>query len=285
MEQSAMMKQFPRFTEYLDTQPTYDQIKNMLNQNSIVSENLAKFTLNLPVVEINEITDLPYPPGWEQYFLECKAEIDQALVYVNSQIRLGKNVFPRRENIFRAFTFHPINLIRVIVIGQDPYHSRDYDTGECVANGLSFSCNGSKIQPSLINIMKELENSFGMRPPHGNLDHWAQQGVLMLNKCLTVNEGEAKSHGDAWKFFVHKILNIVLANVPFCFLCLWGNEAQKLVEGSNKLTFSSQKILVMKAGHPSGLNTKNPFVGCGHFLTINQLLIQNGQAPINWIGV
>lgn len=284
MEPSEMMKYFPNFSDYLNTQQNYEQLKQSLNVNPIVSANLAKFTLNLPINEIKEITDLKYPEGWENYFNECKDEINQALLYVNSQIRLGKNVFPKKENIFRSFQLVQLKQIRVIIIGQDPYHSRDKETGEPIANGLSFSCNGRQIQSSLLNIWKELNNTYGRTPSSGNLDHWAYQGVLMLNKCLTVNENDAKSHGDSWKFFIYKILNIILAEVPFCFLCLWGGVAQKLIEGRDKLTFNSQRIMVMKAGHPSGLNTANPFVGCGHFKTINDLLYQNNQPMIDWIG-
>lgn len=278
MEPCELMKYFPRFTDFLQTQITYEQLINNLHVNSIVSQNLSKFKLNLPVIERKEITTIIVPDGWQDEFKECLPEIQKALMYVNSQIKLGKNVWPKEENLFRAFQLTALNNVKVIVIGQDPYHSPE------VANGLAFSCNGDKIQSSLVNVFKELRNIYGREPSSGNLDHWAQQGVLLLNKCLTVNEGEAKSHGDSWKFFIHKILNIILLKVRFCFLCLWGKEAQKLVEGRDKLTFSSQKVLVLKAGHPSGLNTKDPFVGCGHFKIINDLLIANGEIPIDWIG-
>lgn len=284
MEPSELMKIFPKFSDYLATQQTYEQIKNNLNQNLIVSQNLARFSLNLPVYERKEINNIIYPPGWEEYFNECQSELENALTYVNSQIRLGKIVFPKEENLFRAFQLTQIDRIRVIIVGQDAYHSRDSDTGEPVANGCSFSCNGRRIQPSLQNIFKELQRTFGMMPSSGNLDHWGLQGVLMINKCLTVNEGEPLSHGDAWKFFIHKILNIILAKVPFCFLCLWGAKAQKLVEGRDKLTFNSQRVMVLKAGHPSSLNIANPFIGNDHFKIINEILYNNGQPMIDWLG-
>jgi uracil-DNA glycosylase len=281
---SELMRYYPTFGDFLATQPTYDDIYKNLNIDPIVSMNLAKFTLNLPVIQRNEIDSYDIPPGWELEFNECEPEYRQAIIYVNSQIRLGKIVFPKKENLFRAFRLTPLNTIKVIIIGQDPYHSIDTETGEPVASGLSFSCAGRGIQPSLNNIFKELANSFGRAPSSGNLEHWALQGVLLINKCLTVNKGEAKSHGDAWKFFVFKLLNIILEKIPFCFLCLWGNVAQKLVDGRDKLTFNSSRVMVLKGGHPSGLNQTNPFVGCGHFVTINNILMANGYAPIDWIG-
>lgn len=285
MEPSVLMKQYPKFDDYLKTQMTYIQIRDNLDVNPITSSNLAKFVLNLPVAEKKEIGDIVYPEGWEEIFTECKDEIKSAIAYVNSQIKIGKQVFPKEENIFRAFKLINPKQIKVIIVGQDPYHSRDRTTGEPVANGLAFSCNGSQIQSSLLNIYKEIENTFGRRPSSGNLEHLCSQGVFLINKCLTVNDGEAKSHGSAWNFVIHKILNMVLAQVDFCFLCLWGRVAQSLVEGRDKLTFNSQRIMVLNSYHPSGFNTgEKSFVGCGHFKTINQLLIQNGHAGIDWVG-
>lgn len=282
--QSAMMKKYGSFSEFLKTRPTYDDIRRGVTVNPIAAEIETRLTLNLPVSKKEPISITEYPLEWSHYFKECEAELANALQFVNYQIKLGKNVFPRREDIFRVFELVKPSDVRVIIVGQDPYHSRDKETREPVADGLAFSCNGKKIQSSLANIFNEVERTEGGKPESGNLDFWAKQGVLLINTCLTVDEGEPKSHGTAWKSFIYKILNLLLADVEYCFLCLWGTDAQKLVDGRDKLTVSTSTTKILTAGHPSGLNRANPFVGCGHFCEINSILRGNEIEPIDWVG-
>lgn len=276
--ESEMMKKYGTFQEYLKTRPTYDEIRQGVVVNPIAVDIETRLTLNLPVSRREPIVVTEYPLEWAHYFKECESELNNALGFVNYQIKLGKNVYPKREDLFRAFTLIKPRDVRVIIIGQDPYHTRG------VANGIAFSCNGEKIQSSLVNVFNEIERTEGGRPETGRLEHWLEQGVLPINLCFTVNEGEPKSHGDAWKAFFYKLMNLLLLDIEYCFLCLWGAEAQKLVDGRDKLTISTSTTMVLKAGHPSGLNKTNPFVGCGHFKEINDILKGNDLEPIDWVG-
>lgn len=279
MSFSKLMEEYPSFSEFAKTRPSYRQIRDGITQNPNQISIESRLTLNLPQIR-RDPWELPEPPsGWEALFDECRGDIEHSLEYINLQIAQGKKIAPSKEKLFRAFNYFLPHQTRVIIIGQDPY----YTSG--VANGLCFSFDGPKFQPSLVNVYKEIENSFGCRPPDGNLEFWAMQGVLLLNKCLTVNEGTAKSHGKAWDGFVHKILTLVLERVEFCFVCLWGTVAQSLFKGRNAIPYDQKRVKVLEAGHPSSMNTgKNPFVGCGHFVEINQVLINNGLPPIDWSG-
>lgn len=279
---SVMMQEYKKFEDYLKVQKSFKDLENEIDMNN-ATNIVATLTLNLPVAK-REIQSIPeFPEAWKHIFEECRPEIEQAMIFVNRQIASGNVICPEIKNIFRAFHLTKPEDVKVIIVGQDPYHSIDIDTGNPVATGLSFSCNGKQLQPSLRNVFKEIERTEGKAPSSGNLDHWAEQGVLMINICLTVNKGIAKSHGQAWNAFTYKVLKLLLNDVKFSFLCLWGLEAQKIISGRNKVTFSTKKVCVKEAYHPSGLNTKHPFVGCGHFYDINQSLIKNGYNPINWI--
>lgn len=278
---STMMKEYPKFEDYLKVQKTFKDLENEIDMNT-ATNIVATLTLNLPVSrrDVHVIPD--FPEAWKELFEECRSEIEQGMIFVNRQVAAGHVVCPPVKDIFKAFHLTKPEDVKVIIVGQDPYHSMDTETGLPVATGLSFSCNG-KLQPSLRNVFKEIERTEGRKPESGNLDHWAEQGVLMINMCLTVNKGVAKSHGRAWEAFTYKLMKLLLEKVDFAFLCLWGLEAQKIISSRNKVSFSSKKICVKEAYHPSGLNTKHPFVGCSHFYEINHSLIKNGMAPINWI--
>lgn len=184
-------------------------------------------------------------------------------------------VYPKAENIFNALNLVKFENVKVVILGQDPYH----EPGQ--AHGLAFSVESGKFPPSLQNIYKEIENEFGqkMSAVNGNLINLEKQGVLLLNTVLTVRKGEANSHKDkGWEILTGKIIEkLNEREAPIVFL-LWGNQAKKLGE---KIT--NKNHLVLSCAHPSPLSAYNGFFGCNHFLKANQFLINHGLSPINWI--
>jgi uracil-DNA glycosylase len=176
--------------------------------------------------------------------------------------------------IFSAFDHCPFDKVKVVIIGQDPYHN------DGQAHGLCFSVNtGVDFPPSLINIFKEIERDLGKpMPTSGNLERWADQGVLLLNATLTVQAHSAGSHqGRGWETFTDAVIRKVAQEKEHVVFMLWGNYAQQkgaVVDG--------QKHLVLKSVHPSPLSAYRGFIGCGHFSTANNYLISNGLNPINW---
>jgi uracil-DNA glycosylase len=187
----------------------------------------------------------------------------------------GKRIFPKGSEWFRALDLTPLDTVRVVILGQDPYH------GPGQAHGLCFSVQpGVRPPPSLVNIYKELQSDLGIaRANHGFLESWAQQGVLLLNSVLTVEMGKAASHQKkGWEQFTDAVIRLVNAkDEPVVFL-LWGAYAQK------KAAFvDTQKHLVLKAAHPSPLSAHNGFLGCRHFSQCNAFLADRGLKPINWM--
>ena len=186
----------------------------------------------------------------------------------------GKHIFPKGANWFRALDLTPLDQVRVVILGQDPYH------GEGQAHGLCFSVmQGVRVPPSLINIYKELESDLGLpRPSHGCLESWARQGVLLLNSVLTVEMGQAASHqGKGWEGFTDAIIRLVNERPDPVVFLLWGAYAQ------HKAGFvDASRHLVLKAAHPSPLSAHNGFLGCRHFSQANAFLEAKGQKPIEW---
>ena len=185
-----------------------------------------------------------------------------------------KKIFPPGNMIFSAFDHCPFDKVKVVIIGQDPYHN------DGQAHGLCFSVNtGVDFPPSLINIFKEIERDLGKpMPTSGNLERWADQGVLLLNATLTVQAHSAGSHqGRGWETFTDAVIRKVAQEKEHVVFMLWGNYAQQkgaVVDG--------QKHLVLKSVHPSPLSAYRGVIGCGHFSTANNYLISNGLNPINW---
>ena len=188
--------------------------------------------------------------------------------------RSGKRIFPKGSDWFRALDLTPLDDVRIVILGQDPYH------GPGQAHGLCFSVpRGVPPPPSLVNIYKELESDLGIKPArHGSLEHWAKQGVLLLNSVLTVEMGRAASHRErGWERFTNRVIAEVDARGDPVVFMLWGSYAQK------KAAFvDASRHLVLKAPHPSPLSAYSGFLGCRHFSRANAFLESRGLAPIDW---
>jgi uracil-DNA glycosylase len=185
----------------------------------------------------------------------------------------GRRIFPPGSQIFRAFDLTPADQVKVVILGQDPYH------GPGQAHGLSFSVpEGIPAPPSLKNIFKEIESDMGVRMSgYPNLENWARQGVLLLNAVLTVRSGEAASHSKiGWEQFTDAVISYISDNCEGVVFMLWGNFAR----GKRELIDASRHC-VLEAAHPSPL-ARGAFFGCRHFSRANSWLIANGKSPINW---
>ena len=198
--------------------------------------------------------------------------------FLVAEKQAGKRIFPKGNEWFRALDLTPLEEVRVVILGQDPYH------GEGQAHGLCFSVQpGVRTPPSLVNIYKEMESDLGIPPArHGFLEHWAKQGVLLLNAVLTVQMGMAASHqGRGWEKFTDAVIRLINARAEPVVFMLWGSYAQKkaaFVDSVDK----GGRHLVLKAAHPSPLSAYSGFFGCGHFSKANAFLKAHGQKPIDW---
>lgn len=190
----------------------------------------------------------------------------------------GKRIFPKGGEWFRALDLTPLDKVRVVILGQDPYH------GPGQAHGLCFSVlPGVRTPPSLVNIYKELRSDLGIAPPgHGFLEHWAEQGVLLLNSVLTVEMGKAASHqGRGWEKFTDAVIRAVAAREEPVVFLLWGAYAQKKAGFIPSIERGGYH-LVLKAAHPSPLSAHNGFLGCRHFSKANAFLEAHGRGTIDW---
>ncbi|PTP30070.1 uracil-DNA glycosylase [Vibrio splendidus] len=217
------------------------------------------------------------PKSWESIINDerDKEYFQNVLAFVEQQRNSGKTIYPPQEQVFSAFDMTPFESVRVVILGQDPYH------GAKQAHGLAFSVlPGVKIPPSLRNMYKELAQDIdGFEiPSHGYLDTWASQGVLMLNTVLTVEEAKAHSHAKCgWETFTDTIIaELNQRSEPIIFL-LWGAHAQKKGQA-----IDADKHHVLTAPHPSPLSAHRGFFGCQHFSTTNKLLSSMDQQPIDW---
>ena len=195
--------------------------------------------------------------------------------FLETENKTGQIIYPPANDIFAALSLTPFDKIKIVILGQDPYH------GPGQAHGLAFSVkNGIKLPPSLRNIYKEIEQEYGVTmPKSGNLTSWATQGVLLLNTTLTVREGAAASHQKrGWEEFTDTIIKTVSEKHEHIVFMLWGSHAQKKSEFIN-----SRKHLILAAPHPSPLSAHRGFLGCGHFKKANEYLEKNGKTAINWI--
>jgi uracil-DNA glycosylase len=218
----------------------------------------------------------PLPESWQRWL---GREFDAAYMlalrdFLAAEKAARKVIYPHSSNWFRAFELTPLDRVKVVILGQDPYHGPDQ------AHGLCFSVrSGVAIPPSLVNIYKELVADVGFRPVgHGNLEHWARQGVLLLNTSLTVEQGSAGSHrGKGWEEFTNRAIEVVNAHAGPCVFLLWGSHARQ-----KKALLDTTRHLVLESPHPSPLSAHRGFFGNHHFSRANDFLKANGREPVDW---
>ena len=202
--------------------------------------------------------------------------------FLQAEEAAGKRIYPPHGQRLTAFDLTPLDKVKVVILGQDPYH------GPGQAHGLCFSVqHGVKVPPSLVNIYKEIETDLGIpRPAHGNLENWARQGVLLLNNSLTVEDGRAGSHaGKGWEAITDAAVAAVVGKAEPCVFLLWGSHARKKAQAVPGLMNSLEQNghhLVLTAPHPSPLSAYSGFFGCRHFSQANAFLEANGRGAIDW---
>lgn len=198
----------------------------------------------------------------------------QLQVFLQTEFDFGKNILPTPSNIFNAYNSTPFNKVKVVIIGQDPYH------GVGQAHGLCFSVqSGIKPPPSLVNIFKEIRTDLAIEiPQHGCLQKWAAQGVFLLNSILTVEANKPASHQKrGWEEFTNATIKSLSENKEGVVFLLWGNYAQQ-----KSTLIDNNKHTILCAPHPSPFSAHSGFLGCKHFSQVNKILIQQGQTPIDW---
>lgn len=204
----------------------------------------------------------------QPYFIDTLAQVEQAR-------QAGQVIYPPQSDVFNAFKLTELANLKVVILGQDPYH------GPNQAHGLAFSVrHGVRIPPSLQNMYKELALEYPEFdiPAHGCLESWAKQGVLLLNTVLTVVATQANSHRHlGWEQFTDKVIAQISAHCQGIVFLLWGSHAQKKGRFIDR-----QRHYVLDAPHPSPLSAHRGFLGCGHFKQANELLVNQGKTPINW---
>lgn len=220
--------------------------------------------------------DVRIEPSWKEILKEEfeKPYFKELTDFVREEYQT-KTVFPPPADIFKAFDLCPFDQVKVVILGQDPYH------GPGQAHGLCFSVNrGVPIPPSLKNIYKEIQSDLGVTPPtHGNLEHWAKQGVFLLNATLTVIARQAGSHQKkGWETFTDEVIRLIAEKKDHVVFMLWGAYAQ------NKAWMIDEgKHLVLQAPHPSPLSAHRGFFGCKHFSQANGFLEEYGLEGIRWV--
>ncbi len=226
----------------------------------------------MPKVHFNESWHVPL-------LSELQSEYFAVLMdFLAAEKAHEKQIYPQPSEWFRALDLTPLDRVRVVILGQDPYH------GPGQAHGLCFSVQpGVRPPPSLVNIYKEIENDLGLaRPRHGFLEQWARQGVLLLNSVLTVEAHQAASHQKkGWERFTDAIIRLVNDRPEPVVFLLWGAYAQRKAAFVDDVA-KGGRHLILRAAHPSPLSAHNGFLGCRHFSQCNVFLETRGLAPINW---
>lgn len=215
-------------------------------------------------------------PSWKSRLGDYLQRPDmQALAgFLREEKQAGKRIYPPGPEIFAAFEHTPFDTVRVVILGQDPYH------GPGQAHGLCFSVRpGVRVPPSLDNIFKEIQRDLGIaRPDHGCLTPWADRGVLLLNAVLTVEDGRAGAHqGKGWEGFTDAAIDALNREREGLVFLLWGSYAQRKGQ-----LIDTNRHCVLTSVHPSPLSAHRGFIGCGHFSAANRYLEARGQAPIDW---
>lgn len=227
-------------------------------------------------MQIDIINQEPNQLSWKEVLNgEKEAPYFRELMkHIEDQRIAGKLIYPKNSEIFNALTLTPFEKVKVVIIGQDPYH------GPNQAHGLSFSVKkGIPFPPSLQNIFKEIKDEIGIsQPSHGCLECWALQGVLLLNTVLTVEQGKPGSHANlGWERFTDRIILELNSRKSELVFLLWGAHAQKKCQGIDRI-----RHLVLTSPHPSPFSAARGFFGNKHFLKTNQYLVSLGKEPINW---
>ncbi len=238
--------------------------------------NLFENKENIKATYPQDVKPPAIEDGWKTALsAEFQADYFKTLkAFLTAEIKAKKVIYPHPKNIFKAFNQCAFDNTKVVLLGQDPYH------GPGQANGLSFSVNkGVRIPPSLQNIYKEIHDDLGYPiPTHGNLEYWANQGVLCLNATLTVAHKKPTSHsGQGWEIFTDNVIKILSDKKENVVFLLWGSFAR-----SKKTLIDPQKHHILEAPHPSPFSAHSGFFGCKHFSQTNQLLTQNNLTPIDW---
>ncbi|MDP9230614.1 MAG: uracil-DNA glycosylase [Bacteroidota bacterium] len=220
--------------------------------------------------------DVKIEPSWKEVLKSefNKPYFAQVIHHLKTEKLQNKIIYPAGSLIFNSFNTTPFDKIKIVLLGQDPYH------GPGQAHGLSFSVpDGVRPPPSLINIFKELQNDVGIPiPATGNLTKWAQQGVLLLNAVLTVRAGEPASHEKiGWMDFTNKVIQKISEEKKSIVFLLWGKFAR-----NKKMLIDEKKHLVLEAAHPSPFSAESGFFGCRHFSKANEYLMQYGIDAIDW---
>ncbi len=215
-------------------------------------------------------------PSWKARIGDwlLRPEMRELAAFLRQRKAAGARIYPPGPQIFAAFDATPFDAVKVVILGQDPYHGRGQ------AHGLCFSVlPGVPVPPSLVNIYKEIQDDLGIAPPdHGCLLPWARRGVLLLNAVLTVEEGRAGSHqGKGWEGFTDHAIETLAREREGLVFMLWGSYAQ-----AKGKVIDTRRHRVLRAPHPSPLSAHRGFLGCGHFGAANRYLEQHGQAPIDW---
>ncbi len=222
------------------------------------------------------IMDVQIEPEWKEALRQEfeKAYFEQIVTHIKTEKAQGKTIYPPGPLLFNAYNTTPLSKVKVVIIGQDPYH------GPRQAHGLCFSVQqGVPPPPSLVNIFKELKEDIGIDiPSHGNLSKWAQQGVFLLNASLTVRAGEPMSHARiGWANFTDTTIKVISDKKEHVVFLLWGKFAQE-----KRTLIDESKHLILRTVHPSPLSAYAGFFGCKHFSQTNAYLVKNGIDPIDW---
>jgi uracil-DNA glycosylase len=225
---------------------------------------------------MSDAAQIKLEPSWRarigDYLL--RPEMQALAAFLRAEKQAGRRIYPPGPEIFAAFEHTPFAAVRVVILGQDPYH------GPGQAHGLCFSVRpGVRVPPSLENIFKEIQRDLGIpRPDHGCLTPWADRGVLLLNSVLTVEEGRAGSHqGKGWEGFTDAAIDALNREREGLVFLLWGSYAQRKGQ-----LIDTRRHCVLSSVHPSPLSAHRGFLGCGHFSAANRYLEAHGQSPIDW---
>ena len=223
-------------------------------------------------------SEIKLESGWKN-LLAAEFEtpyFEKIRAFVRAEFQSGKAIYPPPAEVFAAFDLCPLEKLKIVILGQDPYHSPG------AANGLAFSVNRSeRVPPSLQNIFKEIENDPKIpdfkTPQNGDLRHWAEQGVLLLNSALTVPRGQPNGHCEIWKNFTDGVISRISGETEGIIFLLWGRSAR-----SKKDLIDAQKHFILEASHPSPFSANSGFFGCGHFSRVNEILVECGKKTIDW---